>query len=516
MINGNDQYKFSQYTSNYQETRWATPDEIKSTATRLDLTSESYEGSGLPLIGNSKKLYVDNSDTHSLIIGSTGSKKTRLFCMPMVQTMIRAGETFVVTDPKGEIFDATSGAAKEKGYKIVLLYFRDLSKGDMWNPLKEPATFYKAGKIDEATAMLSDFVDSISMELAMNSKDIFWVNTPRMLALSVLLLMLDSCHFDEINMKTFSRMCLEFGIVEDPVRNNYLEIPEDEWEKNYLDQIMKIIPEDCIAALNYFAISRSHEKTRADMQSSLFAFIKPFILQSNLIRSLSDNTFDTRLFGHEKTAVYIIVPDERSTYHFIVTSFVKQCYEILIDEAQKEKGKKLPIRVNFVLDEFSNTPAITDMPAMITAARSRNIRFFLVVQSMHQLYKRYEYDAETIKGNCENWVFLASKELNLLEEISRLCGNTTHYDLSENQRPLITISELQKLKKERGEALLFYARHYPFITQLPDISEYKFDYYDPIIIENVTKENIKSIGAKDFYQEIIDGLRPVPFKDLSF
>lgn len=509
-----DLYKISQYNGGFQETRWATQDEIKSGSTKVMLNEDTFKGCGLPLIGNSKRVYLDNLDTHSLIIGSTGSKKTRLFCMPMVHTMIHAGESFVVTDPKGEIYDATSGKAKEMGYDVVLLNFRDLAQGDMWNPLKEPALLYKQGRIDEATSMLSDFVDAISMESAMRASDIFWVNSARMLALAVLLVMMDVCTYEEINVKTFSRMCVEFGKVEDPVTNNMLGIPEDECEKNYLDEIMKLIPPDSIAALNYFAISRSHEKTRADMQSSLFAFVKPFLLQSDLIRNLSETTFDMRLMGRKRTALYIIVPDERSTYHFIVTSFVKQCYELLIAEAQKEATKSLPIRVNFVLDEFSNTPPISDMPAMITAARSRNIRFYLVVQSMHQLVKRYENDAETIKGNCENWVFLASKELNLLEELSRLCGNTRTYEPHEIQRPLITISELQKLNKDKGEALVFFSRHYPFITQLPDISQYGFKPYPSAEINNIRKDGVVHIGPQELFNEISNGYRPVPFSDL--
>lgn len=506
-----DQYKISQYNSGFQETRWATQDEIKSSATRVTLADEQFSGCGLPLIANSKRIYLDNSDTHSLIIGSTGSKKTRLFCMPMVHTMIQAGESFVVTDPKGEIFDSTSGLAKQSDYDVVLLNFRDLEQGDMWNPLKEPALLYKQGHIDEATAMLNDFVEAISMESAMSTKDIFWVNTARMLSLAVLLVMLDVCSFDEINVKTFSRMCVEFGKVMDPVTNKMLEIPESEWEKNYLDEIMKIIPQESIAALNYFAVGRSHEKTRADMQSSLFAFVKPFLLQRKLIRNLSETTFNIRNIGRKKTAIYIVVPDERSTYHFIVTSFVKQCYELLITEAQKETNKSLPLRVNFVLDEFSNTPPISDMPAMITAARSRNIRFYLVVQSMHQLVKRYGEDAETIKGNCENWVFLASKELNLLEELSKMCGDTRTYEPHEIKRPLITVSELQKLKKEKGEALLFYARHYPYVTHLPDISEYRFLHQPPALHSKIQHQDVGSIGPQELFEEIEQGKRPVPF-----
>lgn len=509
-----DLHKISQYSSGFQETRWATQDEIKSSATRVDLSDDKFTGCGLPLIANTKRIYLDDSDTHSLIIGSTGSKKTRLFCMPMVHTMINAGESFVVTDPKGEIYDATSGLAQENGYDVVLLNYRDLEQGDMWNPLKEPALLYKQGHIDEATSMLNDFVEAISMEASMRTNDVFWVNSARMISVAVLLIMMDVCSFDEINVKTFSRMCVEFGKVEDPVTNKMLEIPESEWEKNYLDEIMKIIPQESIAALNYFAVGRSHEKTRADMQSSLFAFVKPFLLQRRLIRNLSETTFDIRNIGRKKTAIYIVVPDERSTYHFIVTSFVKQCYELLITEAQKETTKSLPVRVNFVLDEFSNTPAISDMPAMITAARSRNIRFYLVVQSMHQLFKRYNQDAETIKGNCENWVFLASKELNLLEELSKMCGNTRTYEPHEIQRPLITVSELQKLKKDKGEALLFYARHYPFVTHLPDISEYGFTQKPPAVSNNIRQDDVNSIGPRELFEEIECGRRPVPFAGL--
>ena len=90
----------------------------------------------------------------------------------------------------------------------------------------------------------------------------------------------------------------------------------------------------------------------------------------------------------------------------------------MISVAQEKANGQLPVRVNFILDEFCNLPAIPDMPAMISAARSRNMRFFLVAQSKHQLLRKYGEDADTIKGNCDNWVFLTSKELDLLEEIS--------------------------------------------------------------------------------------------------
>ena len=155
----------------------------------------------------------------------------------------------------------------------------------------------------------------------------------------------------------------------------------------------------------------------------------------------------------------------------MATVFIKQVYETLISEAQKEATGMLPVRVNFVLDEFCNMPAIPDMASMISAARSRNMRYFLIVQGMNQLKSKYQEDAETIKGNCENWIFLTSKELILLNEISELCGTITMPNGT--KRSLISPSELQRLDKVKGEVLILHGRNYPFITELPDIDEYK-------------------------------------------
>ncbi len=126
----------------------------------------------------------------------------------------------------------------------------------------------------------------------------------------------------------------------------------------------------------------------------------------------------------------------------------------------------MKIRVNYILDEFSSLPTVKDFPAMITAARSRNIRFNLFVQSKNQLINRYNTEAETIQSNCNNIIFLTSREINLLSEISNLCG--TMYD-ERISKPVVTISELQRLDKHNGEALILSGRFKPFISNLLDI-----------------------------------------------
>ena len=168
------------------------------------------------------------------------------------------------------------------------------------------------------------------------------------------------------------------------------------------------------------------------------------------------------------------------------------------------------MRVNFVLDEFCNMPKIQDMPAMISAARSRNMRFYLVAQSMHQLRGKYGEDADTIKGNCDNWVFLTSKELALLNEISELCGSIT--TAGNIKRALISVSELQRLDKERGEALILHCRQYPFISELADISAYAaFEGYTSIPLKPLPNIEPEVLTANKILQDVLAGKRKWPF-----
>ncbi|MCC8173085.1 MAG: type IV secretory system conjugative DNA transfer family protein [Odoribacter sp.] len=464
------------------ESRWARKDEIINSSVKIDLRERHYDTAGLPVFAENNAIYVDGEDRHSIIFGSTGSKKTRLFAMPMVNTMIRAGESFVVTDPKGEIYTCTSGMAKENDYDIVVLNYRDISNGDCWNPLEIPYELYRSGNKDDAMSLINDFIAALSEPHRKTANDIFWEEMAASLALANLLLLMECGEKEEVNLASFASMC----------SNDSVEV---------LKKVARWTDENSIAGMNYRNVFSSAEKTMQSVQVSLYAWVRIFVTQKKLSAMLSKNTFDIRNFGRKKTAVYIIVPDEKTTYHFLVTTFIKQVYETLISEAQKEKNGKLPVRVNFVLDEFCNIPAIPDMPSMISAARSRNMRYFLFVQGMHQLNSKYGEDAETIKGNCENWVFLTSKELLLLNEISELCGTVALGN--KEKRRLISVSELQRLSKERGEVLILYGRQYPFITELPDISEYEmFQGYRPVNFPANRDVKCKVISVNKLHRKV--------------
>ncbi len=139
------------------------------------------------------------------------------------------------------------------------------------------------------------------------------------------------------------------------------------------------------------------------------------------------------------------------------------------------------------------------------------MRFYLVAQSLHQLKRKYGEDADTIKGNCDNWVFLTSKELSLLNEISELCGNITSSD-GKTTRRLISVSELQRLDKQKGEALIMHARQYPIITEMADISNYKmFGIYDSIEIPTIIKKEVKAFSLAKLLDEIKNLTKLSPF-----
>lgn len=487
----NDSYKYGKYVNANQETRWASVEEIRRAGTHIRLSDDDYPVGGLPLLSDGEEAYVDGKDTHSLIFGATGSKKSRLFCMPLINIFAKAGESFIVTDPKGELYAKTSGLVKSKGYNTIVLNFRDIGTGDMWNPLALPYELYHSPDKETGISMLNDFVATIADQQVKNTKDIFWPEMAASYALANLLLLMECASPEEANVSSMARMC------------------NTDSEKDLIE-LASYMSDETVAGMNYKGVFVGAENTKRSVYITLYGMIRVFNTQKNLTRMLSGNTVDLRRVGREKTAVYLIVPDEKTTYHFLVTTFVKQAYEVLISEAQKEKDFKLPVRVNFVLDEFCNMPKIPDMPAMISAARSRNMRYYLVAQSMHQLKGKYGEDADTIKGNCDNWVFLTSKELDLLNEISELCG--TVYTDGARQRRLISVSELQRLDKEKGEALIMHARQYPIISEMADIDMYSaFKGYDSVPLEPFSLPRAKLFSVSELARDVRLGFRIPPF-----
>ena len=207
------------------------------------------------------------------------------------------------------------------------------------------------------------------------------------------------------------------------------------------------------------------ENTKTCILSTFDQLLRVFKASTALTEIMSNSTFSINEIGIEKVAAFLVVPDEKTTLHFIASLFINQCYEVLLEQAENYNGA-LPKKVNFILEEFCNLPKLEDIVPMLTAARSRKIRFHLVIQSYEQMVAKYgEHISKTIMDNCGNMIYLHSRELSFLTYISNLSGT------NEYGRPLLSVSRLQRLKK--NETLIFHDRCYPFLVQdIPLIYEY--------------------------------------------
>lgn len=441
---------------NVNYARWATEEEFKKDLTEVSLEDCSVEQSGIPLLCSDTAAFVDTSDSHSLIIGASGSKKTRLFILPSIYSLAKAGESMVITDPKAELYERTSGYLKKKGYKVFCVNFRDESVNNAWNPLEAPLKFFKQGKFDLSVGLLNDFA-SISIPKDTRNVDPYWDDSARS-AFMGLLLVLFLLAEDEAEVNIRSVLRLRTTIFRNDKQGNYT-----------LRRIVELAGVDSLVTSYLSGINIAPEKTFGSILSTLDTHLMKFIIRPSVTDMMCHNDIRFGDIGREKTAIYLVMPDEKETYHGLISVFIQQCYESLIFEAQKCTKKTLPIRVNFLLDEFSSLPQMKEFPSMIAAARSRNIRFNIVVQSEKQLRARYSEETDTIKGNCNNWIYLYSREFPTLVEISNLCGS------QKSGKPLVTTSRLQRLDKDKGEALIMHGRKYPFMSLLKDVNRYDQD-----------------------------------------
>ena len=410
------------------------------------------DAGGIPLINDGKTLWVDNGEYHNLIIGSTGSGKTQCIIFPMVQCLAKHNESMVITDPKGEIYEKTSEMLRKRGYNIVLLNFRNPGHGNAWNPLTLPYRLWNSGNQDKAIELLDDLALNILYDESNKNADPFWEKTSAGYFAGLALGLFEDAKEEEININSISLMTT---VGEDKFRGS----------STYIKEYFNSKDPAGAAYINASSTILSPSDTKGSILAVFKEKIKLFATRANLSEMLSHSDFEIQDIGVKKTALFIVIQDEKKTYHSLATILVKQIYETLIDVAQAHGGK-LPVRTNFLLDEFANMPPLKDVTTMITAARSRAMRFTLIIQNFAQLNEVYgEQNAETIKGNCGNLVYLMSTELKALEEISKMCGEVkSKKDDKTVSTPLITISDLQKLSQ--FEIIIRRVRLAPFKTKL--------------------------------------------------
>jgi len=469
--------------------RWAKEKEIKfdKDVQVVDPLAKESPYAGIPLVNDGKRLWVDNGEYHNLVIGSTGSGKSQTIVEPLVELLIKKGESMIITDPKGELYKAASNYMRERGYNVVILNFRDPQNGNAWNPLTLPYRYYKDGNFDKAAELLDDVALNILYDPNNKSGDPFWEKSAADYFSGLALGLFEDADEKQINLNSINLMST---------------VGEDKFAaSNYIKEYFTMKGESSSAYVFASNTINSPADTKGGILSVFRQKIRLFSTRENLSEMLSYSDFDMQKIGKEKTAVFIVIHDEKTTYHGLATIFIKQCYETLIDVAQKNGGK-LPFRTNFILDEFANMPPLKDVTTMVTAARSRAIRFTFIIQNFAQLKSVYgDNDAETIKGNCGNLVYLLSTELAALEEISKMCGEVKSSDKDKTaSTPLVTVTDLQKLKL--FDAIIIRWRKPPFkTTYTPNFKMNWGHEHSEASYPERKKEQVQTFDVKTFVKE---------------
>lgn len=467
--------------SEYSQAMFATEEEIiKKFPSVNHKDTKSKRGGGLVVISDGENSVIEESDNSTVTIGSTGSKKTRNVVMPHVESCARAGKSMVIHDPKADIYKTMVNRLRKMGYKIVVLDIRDPEYGERYNPLEKPAELYQEGEKDRAREMFKYFADTI-FSAVKSDKDPFWHMT-------------SAAYFAGLA----ELLCIEFPAKEVTIDNIYSLHLQGEakfggstYLKSYFD---KKKSERCWKLI--YPVATAPNDTRNSINAVFTSGISTFIQNDAVVDQTTNSTFKVEDMVKEKTVVFIISRDEGSVYDALITAIIDQFYTILTDLAEKSGGC-LKRKVSFILDEFGNLTEITDIQKKISLSRARGITWHIVCQSLDQLSLVYgEKKALIILGNCNNIVYLYSPDIKLVKYISDLCGERAGETISDIKMPLCPVNMLRHLDKDSGECLMLLDRMNPFVTKLPDISQYYG--IEPIEKVDVKKRKRQELKSVDF------------------
>jgi type IV secretion system protein VirD4 len=458
MNNNSFESDWQQYVFPEQDVNFTSTDEIKEKYTEIDYFNKYIPAGGLPLICDGNKGYINTETEMTMIWGETGSKKSRTLIAPLICNLAKAGESMVIFDIKGEFSTGVlspyiRGILNDYRYNNIFLDFRNL-ESDGFNILEYPYRLYRDGKKDEVMQQISHIAKALASFYLGSKADPFWEVSARQYIISVIMMIIKYC--GDIN------------------KVNFLSVATYNTEEgcNEMTRIANAIKSNDNISTMLKGILVSADKTLRSILVTVSSLLEVFISNAQLLKMMSQSTFEVSDIYKKKTALFIIVPDEVKTYDNICGLILNQISSILVNDAYKHNGE-LPRRVNFICDEFCNY-FVPNMSRNISAHRSRNIRWYLVCQSKRQLENIYEKDADIILANCTNTYFLNSSELLLLEYLSAKAGKTTINETGLHM-PLLSVQDLQSLKKgwEYTETY-FTSKDISFVSKLPDISVYDY------------------------------------------
>ena len=355
-------------------------------------------------IGLNAKKHRRNLNT--LVCGGSGAGKTRFYCKP---NLMQANTSFVILDPKGEIVRDVGKLLEAKGYEIKVLDLISMEKSHCYNP------FVYLRSDNDIQRLVTNLFKSTTPK-GSQSNDPFWDTAASMLLLALVFYLHYEAPEDEQNFAMVMEM-LRAGAIEDE------EEPRPSPLDNLFSELEYENPEH-IALKYYHSYHSGSAKTLKSIQITLAARLEKFNLESLAALTTTDE-LELETLGEKKTALFALIPDNDTSFNFLVSLLYTQLFQQLFYSADHIHGGSLPIPVHFLMDEFANVSLPDDFDKILSVMRSRSVSVSIILQNLAQLKALFEKQWESIVGNCDEFLYLGGNEQSTHKYVSELLGKST-------------------------------------------------------------------------------------------
>ena len=405
--------------------------------------------------------YITQRNMNILVIGGSGSGKTRYFCKPGLYS---ANCSYLVTDPKGELLKAAGGLLLSLGYEVRVFNLIDPEQSDCYNP------FVYVREEKDVLSLIDNLIKNTTPRNA-SSNDPFWEKAEVALDSALMLYLIHEAPQDEQNFETMIYM-MNFADVRE----------EDEQYRSPLDMLFRALEEEQpahVAVKQYKVFKQAAGKTAKSILVTAAVRLAAFnIPQYAAMTSMDEMDFGS--LGECKRAIFCVIPVNDSSMNYLVGMLYTQCFQELYRRADLKYNGRLPVPVRVLQDEWANVAQPESYPKILATCRSYNIGLNIIVQNVQQIKALYEKEHESIIGNCDTLLFLGGgNEPASLEFIVKLLGretlatrtrgltkgrngsSTTNYQ--QTGRDLMTVDEVRKL--DTNKAILFIRGEDPVIDR---------------------------------------------------
>ena len=387
----------------YGSARWANPNFVCKKYANKEYFSNKIFSQNVRMGLDGKK---HRRNLNTIVIGGSGAVKTRFYAKPNI---LQCNTSFVVLDPKGEIIRSVGHLLEAKDYVIKVIDLIDMSKSLGYNP------FHYIQNDKDILKLITNLIRNTTPK-GSNTNDPFWEKSETALLEALMLYLYHYAPEDEQNFTMVMEML------------NYAEVKEEEEDyESPLDELFKRLETldfNSLALKQYKIYKQAAGKTAKSILISVGVRLAAFNL-GELASLTRFDEMELEQIGERKTALFAIIPDNDSTFNFIVGMLYTQLFQMLYYQADYVHGGELPVPVHFLMDEFANVALPDEFDKLLSTMRSRQIFVSIILQNLAQIKALYKDSWESIVGNCDELYYLGGNEQSTHKYISELLGKET-------------------------------------------------------------------------------------------